>query len=54
MGMGTHGGGGGLLPPPMSREELLKLEKNHKNVSIESLLNNENLVKGGKNQLAPL
>lgn len=38
----------------MSREELMKMEKNHKNVSIENLLNNDAMVKGGKNQLAPL
>jgi hypothetical protein len=42
------------LPPPMSREELMNLERNHKNVSIENLLSNDALVKGGKNQLAPL
>jgi len=29
----------GQLPPPMSREELMNLERNHKNVSIENLLN---------------
>ncbi|CDW81244.1 kinesin motor domain containing protein [Stylonychia lemnae] len=44
----------GQLPPPMSREELMNLERNHKNVSIENLLNQDTLVKGGKNQLAPL
>jgi len=45
---------GSSLPPPMSREELMSLEKNHKNVSIENLLSAENLTRGGKNQLAPL
>lgn len=41
------------LPPAMSREELMSLEKNPKNVSIENLLNVENMTRGGKN-LAPL
>lgn len=46
---------GGNLPPPMSREELMNLEKNHKNVSIEALLSNEAIAaRGGKNTLAPL
>jgi hypothetical protein len=44
---------GSYLPPPMSREELMSLEKNPKNVSIENLLNVENMARGGKN-LAPL
>lgn len=39
----------------MSREELMNLEKvgGGKNSTIETLLNQENLIKGGK-QLAPL
>lgn len=43
----------GFLPPPMSRDELMKYEKNHKNVSIESLLGSDSLSKG-KHTLAPL
>jgi hypothetical protein len=39
----------------MSREELLNLEKagGGKNSTIETLLNQDNMIKGGK-QLAPL
>lgn len=54
LNVGSVYGTGAGLPPPLSREELMNLEKNHKNVSIENLLSNEVLTKGGKNQLAPL
>lgn len=38
-GNGKAHGGHGSLPPPMTREELMNLEKNNKNTSIEALLN---------------
>ena len=44
------GYGTGNLPQPMSREELMNLERvgGGKNSSIETLLNQENMIKGSK------